>query len=64
MSRRFVRLLVGQLQHLREHCDYGNYRFFHDQLFAARLLALFNGSGFAMARWTKLELQGCLAAML
>ncbi len=42
MGRRFIRLLDGQLQHLREHCDHRNRRFFYDQLVVAHLLAFFN----------------------
>ena len=42
MGRRFIRLLDGQLQHLREHCSHGNRCFFYDQLVVAHLLAFFN----------------------
>lgn len=42
MGRRFIRLLEGQLQHLREHCHHGNRCFFYDQLVVAHLLAFFN----------------------
>ena len=42
MGRRFIRLLDGQLQHLREHCRHGNRCFFYDQLVVAHLLAFFN----------------------
>ena len=42
MGRRFIRLLDGQLQHLREHCGHGNRRLFYDQLVVAHLLAFFN----------------------
>lgn len=42
MGRRFIRLLDGQLQHLREHCSHGNRRLFYDQLVVAHLLAFFN----------------------
>ena len=42
MGRRFIRLLDGQLQHLRGHCGHGNRRFFYDQLVVAHLLAFFN----------------------
>ncbi len=42
MGRRFIRLLDGQLQHLREHCSHGNRSFFYDQLVVAHLLAFFN----------------------
>ena len=42
MGRRFIRLLEGQLQHLRDHCTHGNRCFFYDQLVVAHLLAFFN----------------------
>ena len=42
MGRRFIRLLDGQLQHLRDHCQHGNRCFFYDQLVVAHLLAFFN----------------------
>jgi Transposase DDE domain len=42
MGRRFIRLLDGQLQHLREHGSHGNRRLFYDQLVVAHLLAFFN----------------------
>ncbi len=42
MGRRFIRLLDGQLQHLRQHCGHGNRCFFYDQLVVAHLLAFFN----------------------
>jgi len=42
LGRRFIRLLDGQLQHLREHCGHRNRRFFYDQLVVAHLLAFFN----------------------
>ena len=42
MGRRFIRLLDGQLQHLRKHCSHGNRRLFYDQLVVAHLLAFFN----------------------
>jgi hypothetical protein len=42
MGRRFIRLLDGQLQHLRQHCQHGNRSFFYDQLVVAHLLAFFN----------------------
>jgi hypothetical protein len=42
MGRRFIRLLEGQLRHLREHCGHGNRSFFYDQLVVAHLLAFFN----------------------
>lgn len=42
MGRRFIRLLDGQLQHLREHHTHGNRRLFYDQLVVAHLLAFFN----------------------
>lgn len=42
MGRRFIRLLDGQLHHLRDHCSHGNRRFFYDQLVVAHLLAFFN----------------------
>ncbi len=42
MGRRFIRLLDGQLQHLRDHCSHGNRSFHYDQLVVAHLLAFFN----------------------
>ena len=42
MGRRFIRLLDGQLQHLRDHAQHGNRSFFYDQLVVAHLLAFFN----------------------
>ena len=42
MGRRFIRLLEGQLHHLREHANHGNRCFFYDQLVVAHLLAFFN----------------------
>ena len=42
MGRRFIRLLDGQLQQLRDHCQHGNRSFFYDQLVVAHLLAFFN----------------------
>jgi transposase len=42
LGRRFIRLLDGQLQHLRDHCRHGNRSFFYDQLVVAHLLAFFN----------------------
>ena len=42
MGRRFIRLLEGQLHHLREHASHGNRCFFYDQLVVAHLLAFFN----------------------
>ncbi len=42
MGRRFIRLLDGQLQHLRDHCGHGNRCFHYDQLVVAHLLAFFN----------------------
>ncbi|MCH8881277.1 MAG: IS4 family transposase [Planctomycetes bacterium] len=42
MGRRFIRLLDGQLQQLRDHAGHGNRRFFYDQLVVAHLLAFFN----------------------
>ncbi len=42
MGRRFIRLLDGQLQHLRDHCSHGNRCFHYDQLVVAHLLAFFN----------------------
>ncbi len=42
MGRRFIRLLDGQLQHLRDHGRHGNRRLFYDQLLVAHLLAFFN----------------------
>ena len=42
MGRRFIRLLDGQLHHLREHAGHGNRRLFYDQLVVAHLLAFFN----------------------
>ena len=42
MGRRFIRLLDGQLQHLRGHGSHGNRRLFYDQLVVAHLLAFFN----------------------
>ena len=42
MGRRFIRLLDGQLQHLREHCSHGNRSLHYDQLVVAHLLAFFN----------------------
>jgi IS4 transposase len=42
LGRRFIRLLDGQLQHLREHAQHGNRSFFYDQLVVAHLLAFFN----------------------
>ena len=42
MGRRFIRLLDGQLHHLREHCVHGNRCFFYDQLVVAHLIAFFN----------------------
>ncbi len=42
MGRRFIRLLDGQLHHLRQHCSHGNRRLFYDQLVVAHLLAFFN----------------------
>ena len=42
MGQRFIRLLEGQLQHLREHCSHANRTFFYDQLVVAHLIAFFN----------------------
>ncbi len=42
MGRRFIRLLDGQLEHLRDHCSHGNRSFHYDQLVVAHLLAFFN----------------------
>ena len=42
VGRRFIRLLDGQLRHLREHASHGNRGFFYDQLVVAHLLAFFN----------------------
>ena len=42
MGRRFLRLLDGQLQHLREHCSHRNRSLHYDQLVVAHLLAFFN----------------------
>ncbi len=42
MGRRFLRLLDGQLQHLREHCSHGNRSLHYDQLVVAHLIAFFN----------------------
>ena len=42
MGRRFIRLLDGQLQHLRGHAPHGNHSFFYDQLVVAHLPAFFN----------------------
>ena len=42
MGRRFIRLLDGQLHHLREHAGHGNRCFFYDQLVVAHLIAFFN----------------------
>ena len=42
MGRRFIRLLDGQLHHLRDHASHGNRRLFYDQLVVAHLLAFFN----------------------
>ena len=42
LGRRFIRLLDGQLEHLRDHCSHGNRRLFYDQLVVAHLLAFFN----------------------
>ena len=52
MGRRFIRLLDGQLQHLRDHCQHGNRSFFYDQLVVAHLLAFFNP---ILAGWRKIE---------
>lgn len=41
-GRRFMRLLDGQLTHLRDHCRHGNRSFFYDQLVVAHLIAFFN----------------------
>jgi hypothetical protein len=42
MGRRFIRLLDGQLRHLRDHGSHGNRSFHYDQLVVAHLLAFFN----------------------
>jgi len=42
MGRRFLHLLDGQLEHLRDHCSHGNRSFHYDQLVVAHLLAFFN----------------------
>ena len=42
MGRRFIRLLDGQLQRLRDHCSHDHRALHYDQLVVAHLIAFFN----------------------